>query len=64
MKAIRYRKFDEQGNFKAENTSARKYTVRGAMEHLRENGFEPMFDNGKKLKKVWTNGKGTNAYIL
>jgi len=64
MKAISYRKFDELGYFKAENTSSRKYTVRGAMEHLRENGFEPMFDNGRKLQKVWTNNKGINAYIL
>ena len=64
MKAIKFRKFDEQGYFKGENTSERKYTLRNAMEHLRENGFEPMFDDGKKLQRVWTNGKGINAYIL
>lgn len=64
MKKISYRKFDEQGNFKGENESKRKYTVRKAMVHLAGMGFAPMFDNGKKLQYVWTNGKGINAYIL
>ena len=64
MKSIKYSKFDEQGYFKAENVSNRKYTMRGAMRHLRENGFKPMFDNDKKLHYTWTNGKGINAHII
>jgi len=63
MKSIRYRKFDEQGYFRGEVESAPKYTVRGAMAHLRRNGFRPMFDTDRKLVYVWTNGRGINAYI-
>jgi hypothetical protein len=63
MKKITYRKFDEQGYFKCERTSVKKYTVRGAMEHLQRNGFRPMFGNTRKLEYVWTNGRGINAYI-
>ena len=64
MKKISYRKFDEQGNFKGETESKRKWTVRRAMAHLEANGFRPMFVNGKKLQYVYTNGNGINAYIL
>lgn len=66
MKAIIFRKFDEQGMFKGETVSDNKYTVRGAMEHLRGMGFAPMKGDGRKrkLEYCWTNGKGTNAYII
>lgn len=64
MKKIKYQKFDEQGYFKGEKTSARKYTLREAMEHLRQNGFKPLFDTEHKRQYVWTNGKGINAHIL
>ena len=64
MKKIKFRKFNEQGYFKGENESKRKYTVRGAMSHLADNGFKPMFATHHKLQYVWTNGAGINAYIL
>ena len=31
---------------------------------LRASGFRPMVDDGRKLHRCWTNGRGTNAYIL
>lgn len=63
MKVIMFVKFDFNGNYKGEAMSERKYTFRGAMEHLRANGFEPT-NKTRKLCKTWTNGKGCNAYIL
>lgn len=63
-KTIRFRKFDEQGCCRGEIDSQRKYTVRGAMAHLEENGFRPSTVSDRKLVYCWTNGCGTNAYIL
>lgn len=65
MKRIKFQKFDEQGYFKGEVTSAPKYTVRGAMQHLRDNGFVPMFESelNHKLIYFWTNERGINAHI-
>lgn len=39
---------------------------RGAMGHLRDIGFAPMKGDGRKrrLECCWTDGKGTNAYII
>lgn len=64
MKSIKFTKFDEFGNCKGEIESKKVYTVRSAMEHLKNNGFFPMFNNGNKIQRVWTNGKGINAHIL
>lgn len=63
-KHIEYRKFDEMGNLRAEKVGRTQYTVRGAMAVLRASGFRPMVDDGRKLHRCWTNGCGTNAYIL
>ncbi len=67
-KKIMFRKWDEQGNFKCEVESSRKYTVRGAMEHLESMGFSRLnVLTGKpegKLCHVYTNLRGINAYIL
>lgn len=63
MATITYRKFDENGYFKAEINGTKKRTVRKSIEVLQSNGFFPMV-HGRKLPKVWTNGRGTNAYIL
>lgn len=64
MKAIRFRKFDEQGYCRGEINSRRKYTVRDAMAHLKKNGFHPSTVSDHKLIYCWTNGRGINAYIL
>lgn len=63
-KMIRFRKFDEQGHCRGEIDSQRKYTVREAMAHLEENGFRPSAVSDRKLIYCWTDGRGTNAYIL
>lgn len=65
MATITYRKFDEQGYFKAELRGTVKRTVRESIETLRRNGFSPV-QRGKaaKLPKAWSNGRGVNAYII
>lgn len=63
MATIKYRKFDENGYFKAELNGKTKRSVRESIEVLRRNGFFTT-DEIHKLPKVWTNGRGTNAYIL
>lgn len=63
MKAIKYQKFDINGVFVGEAVTARKFTVRGAMEHLEKQGFEPIFPNGKKLQRLYTNDH-FNAHII
>lgn len=62
MKAILFKKFDEQGYYRGSNQSSRKYTVRGAMAHLESMGFAPINDR-RKLPKCWSNG-AYNAYII
>lgn len=63
MKSIKYRKFDYRGRYVGEIISSKKYTVRGAMEHLSKLGFVPSGSSSRKLVRCWTNGNGINAYI-
>lgn len=63
MFTIVYKKFDENGYFKGEKQGTKKYTKRAAIETLKRNGFYTT-DTRHKLPACFTNGRGTNAYII
>lgn len=64
MRAITYRRFDADGRVASERPGEVTRTLREAMDVLRREGFRPTVDDGRKLHRCWTNGRGTNAYIL
>lgn len=64
MFAIKFTKFDMNGNFVGTKTSAKKYTKRQAMAHLENNGMRRLFNSSSKLCSCYTNGNGLNATII
>lgn len=43
MFIIEFHKFNEQGIFRGSKRGTKKYTKRKAIDHLKHNGFKPMF---------------------
>lgn len=65
--AINYRKWNnasENNEFFGETTTDHKFTKREAIAHLQNNGFKPWGTKNLKLPNVFSNGKGTMAYIV
>lgn len=64
---ISYREFDINGLCIDEWDTGYDYTLRQAMEVLRNDGYTPLIlgrrDNARKLHRVWSNG-AVNAYII
>ena len=63
MFIIKFQKFDENAIFKCEKVGKKRYTKRKAIEHLKNNGFIPLFKD-MKLPTCFKNGRGTYAYII
>lgn len=65
--AINYRKSSntkENAEFVGEMTTERRFTKREAIAHLQRNGFTVFGSKQRKLPSVFSNGKGTMAYIV
>lgn len=65
--AITYRKWSNtktNHDFVGETTTENSFTKREAIAHLEANGFAPWGTKARKLPSVFTNDKGTMAYIV